>query len=183
MKQMKKSLSKFTNILFNAGRALALLCVILFVSCASVSYSSIYKNNKDSVSRNILLLLIYQVPSERIQEIIDNENRQILLQKEIERVAQRNQIDISLFKRTQLQRVQQVNTMYSEQLKRGMFTDRGRIYIKYGEPQSIMESTDSALGTIQKWVYSEPTKTFIFIYNSENYSYRLYNMHDEEIFK
>jgi len=160
-----------------------IIIIMLFVSCSSISYVSLYKNAQTSLTKNIVLSLLYQVPSERIKQIIDSDNSQILQQKEIERISARQSIHPNMFKKNQLQRIQYANTLYSEQLKKGMFTDRGRIYIKYGEPTAILDMNDKTLGKTQKWNYSELNKTFVFLYNEDHYTYKLYNVQDEDYFE
>ncbi len=158
--------------------------ILLFVtSCSSVSYWSLYKSNKEYSKKNVVIQLIYQVPSSRIKEIIDAPNNQILFQQEIERIAKRYELTAIQYKQQQLSRVQTANMMYSEPLKSGLFTDRGRLFVKYGEPQSISDVDDQKLGKVQKWVYANPNKTFIFIINDSTNSYTLYNVIDEEMFK
>ena len=70
-------------------------------------------------------------------------------------------------------RVKYVNKNYSI-LMPGWRSDRGRIYIIYGQPQYVDESYQDTMGyTYQKWVYPNG-KQFIFIDRSMSGDYSIY---------
>ncbi len=47
--------------------------------------------------------------------------------------------------------------------KNGITTDRGKIYIKYGEPDKIERYSNENGYMIEKWTYKNPDKKFIFV--------------------
>ena len=71
-------------------------------------------------------------------------------------------------------RVLHVNKKYGYLSTEGWETDRGRIYIIYGEPHIIDESYQDKMGyTYKKWVYLNG-KQFIFVDRNMSGDYSLY---------
>lgn len=124
---------------------------------------------------------MYNVQSERLSEILQKsgQEKESAFLSEVKNIAAKYEIEVSLYKKQQITRVALANSQYGEMLKKGMFTDRGRIYIKYGEPVNILDTDDDNLGKTQKWFYDDGNTIFIFILKEDDGSYRLYNISDE----
>jgi len=153
--------------------------VLLLMACGSISYSSLLRkaNNSD---KNIVLLFIYQIPSSRIQEILNSNNKEISVTNELKNIAQKQGLEIAYFKQQQLKRVVYSNQHLGETTTKGLFTDRGRIYVKYGEPDTIIDTDDEKYGKIQTWNYNNSEKSFIFLTNEELNTFKLVNVYDED---
>ncbi len=57
--------------------------------------------------------------------------------------------------------------------KSGADTDRGKIYIKYGKPKDIERSSNQYGKVEEKWIYDNPSRTFIFVDNEGAGDYTL----------
>ena len=81
------------------------------------------------------------------------------------------------YQREQLRRISYSN-LHFKSYKKGIFTDRGRIYIKYGEPDDITESDNTIT-----WLYHKYNKKFVFNYDSTyGGDYKLVNLTDEDLY-
>ena len=47
--------------------------------------------------------------------------------------------------------------------KIGTNTDRGKIFIKFGEPDNIQRGSDDYGRVIEKWIYKDKNRSFVFI--------------------
>jgi GWxTD domain-containing protein len=47
--------------------------------------------------------------------------------------------------------------------KSGLDTDRGKVYIQFGNPKSIERTSNEQGKVVETWIYENPLKTFIFI--------------------
>ncbi len=45
----------------------------------------------------------------------------------------------------------------------GLSTDRGRVYIRYGKPDSIERSSNDLGYVVETWIYSSPNQKFVFV--------------------
>jgi len=67
-----------------------------------------------------------------------------------------------------LRRIEDANRMFSSALQKGYLTDRGRVYVEYGPPNNVVESTDPSISyPYQIWQYyhltnSQNNKKFVF---------------------
>ncbi len=55
----------------------------------------------------------------------------------------------------------------------GAFSDRGKIYIKYGPPAKISRATSSDDKIVETWNYENPKRTFVFVDNEGTGKYLL----------
>lgn len=55
----------------------------------------------------------------------------------------------------------------------GAFSDRGKIYIKYGPPDKIDRNTSSEDKIVETWQYENPKRTFVFVDNEGTGKYLL----------
>ena len=67
-----------------------------------------------------------------------------------------------------LQEVMKVNANYSTRTRKGYDTDRGRVYLQYGQPNSIFESPNSVgVGRYEIWHYAkvktQSNRSFVFV--------------------
>ncbi len=69
-------------------------------------------------------------------------------------------------------RVRYANREFGDGIE-GWRTDRGRIYILYGPPDDIQESTDQNLRNYQIWIYNDLRKQFVFVQEHGFGEYRL----------
>lgn len=78
-------------------------------------------------------------------------------------------------------RILQADRKFSvHRYKQGWQTDRGRIYIKFGEPDEIsVENNPIGKYPTQTWFYYRLNKTFIFYDRSRIEDYKLYNKEEE----
>jgi GWxTD domain-containing protein len=45
----------------------------------------------------------------------------------------------------------------------GLSTDRGKVYIRYGQPDSIERSSNDLGYVVETWIYSSPNQKFVFV--------------------
>lgn len=45
----------------------------------------------------------------------------------------------------------------------GAFSDRGKVYIKYGQPEKIERNTSNEDKIVETWYYQNPKRTFVFV--------------------
>jgi GWxTD domain-containing protein len=45
----------------------------------------------------------------------------------------------------------------------GLSTDRGQVYIRYGQPDSIERSSNNLGYVVETWIYSSPNQKFVFV--------------------
>ena len=88
--------------------------------------------------------------------------------------------------RNQLQEIFYSRVLYADQkfsvhrYKKGWETDRGRIYIKFGEPDEIsVDNHPVGKYPTQTWFYYTLNKTFLFYDRSRIEDYKLYNKEEE----
>lgn len=55
----------------------------------------------------------------------------------------------------------------------GAFSDRGKIYVKYGQPNKIERNTSSEDKVVETWHYDNPKRTFVFVDNEGTGKYLL----------
>jgi GWxTD domain-containing protein len=69
---------------------------------------------------------------------------------------------------TYLRKIEDANRMFSTSLQKGYLTARGRVYVEYGPPNDIVESSDNSIAyPYQIWHYykltnSQSNKKFVF---------------------
>ena len=69
-------------------------------------------------------------------------------------------------------RVRYANRKFYEGVE-GWRTDRGRIYILYGQPNDIERSMDDMMRRYEIWIYHNLDRRYIFIQSTSNDVYRL----------
>src|SRR6056297_3444732 len=140
---MKIRIMKINNNINKIAKGIIFISLAFFVISGCTSYKTVYKELNDSGDRINYYLLLYRVPSKRIKYILNQskDKKNLLLKKEIEKIAKK------------LKRIRTANIKYGT-LEKGMFSDRGRIYIKYGEPDSIRTMDDDEYAQIIQWSYS-----------------------------
>lgn len=129
-----------------------------------LSYRQIYGGIDDGAGRMIFETLLYWSTPERMNAIIaaPQDKRNMMFSAEVEQISAKLGMETSAFKRQQINRVKYANMNFGY-LTKGMFTDKGRIWIKYGEPGQIRDAEDDDVyGTVDKWTYSDTMKTFVF---------------------
>lgn len=173
---------KINNNYYAAKGITFLLLLLILQACGGITSYSVYKNAKGK-DKTLVLSLIHQTKPERIQEIVsaDAQQQVLLLRSEYEIIAKRLGVDVQTYRNNQIRRVQTATVMYSDDYTRGIFTDKGRIYIKYGEPDSVKEEIDNTLGQLEIWNYKNPDKQFVFLIK-EHRVFKLYNLSEEDMF-
>jgi GWxTD domain-containing protein len=69
---------------------------------------------------------------------------------------------------TYLRKIEDANRMFSTALQKGYLTARGRVYVEYGPPNNVVESSDNSIAyPYQIWhyyklTYSQSNKKFVF---------------------
>lgn len=90
------------------------------------------------------------------------DRRAVAYKNAIERVASQLGMKVDRFKSRQDERIRESNLKFGS-IQRGMFTDKGKIWIKYGEPDRMEENVSSDFGTADVWTYVNPARTFYFV--------------------
>jgi len=160
---------------------LFLLSFLLFLTSCT-SYLKVYRSLETDQDKRYFHILLYWVKSERLEQFfkMDNLNKVRLIEQEIKEIAERMNMPPAAFKNRQLERVRLANMRYGS-VKRGMFTDQGRIFIKYGEPEKIIEEDDSVYGKIETWTYPAYDINFTFQVDEERHENRLLNLSDDRL--
>lgn len=177
---MKKRIMKINNNINKIAKGIIFISLAFFVISGCTSYKTVYKELNDSSDRINYYLLLYRVPSKRIKYILNQskDKKNLLLKKEIEKIAKKLNMDKHKYRMEQIKRIRTANIKYGT-LEKGMFSDRGRIYIKYGKPDSIRTMDDDEYGQIIQWSYSKYNKKFRFRYNTTKRSFHLINLYDD----
>ncbi|HOO60396.1 MAG TPA: GWxTD domain-containing protein [Candidatus Mcinerneyibacteriales bacterium] len=142
--------------------AFYLIALIILTSC--LSYRGLYGDLKEQTDKTMFTYLIYWRSPERIQEIMNYpvDKRRVVFNEEIKAIAEEIGLTENDFLRQQSERIRDVNMRFGY-VVRGMFTDKGMIWIKYGEPERVDENYDHDLyGTVEAWVYTTKDKVFYF---------------------
>ncbi len=136
--------------------------LLIFSSC--LSYRGVYSDLEEQTDKTMFTYLVYWRSPERIQEIMNYpvDKRRVVYNEEIKAIAGELGLTGNEFLRQQSERVRDVNMRFGY-VVRGMFTDKGKIWIKYGEPERVDENYDHDLyGTVEAWVYTTKDKVFYF---------------------
>ena len=59
--------------------------------------------------------------------------------------------------------------------RKGIDTDRGKIFILYGKPSETERSSDQLGKVVETWVYKNPYRKFIFVDETGTGEYKLKN--------
>ena len=154
---------------------------VLLSAAGCTTYKGIYKKHTGRNERLVFNYLLYWTTPERLLEIIEqpSDKRYVSFNNEIKEIAGRLGISVIEFKQQQMKRIQDVNMKFGY-LTRGMLSDKGRIWIKYGEPDSISEEQElDQYGLVEIWTYSEFSKKFYFS-DEENRIPILLNAQEED---
>ena len=139
------------------------LAVLLFLT-SCISYKRLYREAETHLDKKMISYLIYWEKPDKIREItiLPRDRRTVAYKKAIERVASQLGLKVDQFKSRQEQRIREANLKFGS-IQRGMFTDKGKIWIKYGEPERMEENVSSNFGTADVWTYVNPPRTFYFV--------------------
>jgi GWxTD domain-containing protein len=160
-----------------------LLLLMTFASItACTSYVKVYRNLTTEYEKKSFQVMLYWIPSERLEQIFTQapDKRKWMIEKEIEEIAGRQGLPVTAFKNRQIERVRMANMKYGT-YKQGMFTDRGRIYIKYGDPEKIVPGQTDAYGPVETWFYPMYKVEFVFQVDEDHNEYRLTNIKDDRL--
>ena len=160
-----------------------LLLLLTFASItACTSYVKVYRNLTTEYEKKSFQVMLYWIPSERLEQIFTQapDKRKWMIEKEIEEIAGRQGLPVTAFKNRQIERVRMANMKYGT-YKQGMFTDRGRIYIKYGDPEKIVPGQTDAYGPVETWFYPMYKVEFVFQVDEDHNEYRLTNIKDDRL--
>ena len=166
------------------GRVIRPLCLLLLfmIVTSCTSYLKVYRNLSSEYEKKSFQVMLYWIPSERLEQIFSQapDKRKWMIEKEIEEIAQRQELPVTAFKNRQIERVRMANMKYGT-YKQGMFTDRGRIYIKYGDPEKIVPGQTDAYGPVETWFYPMYKVEFVFQVDEDHNEYRLTNIKDDRL--
>ncbi|HPJ70982.1 MAG TPA: GWxTD domain-containing protein [Candidatus Mcinerneyibacteriales bacterium] len=166
------------------GRVIRPLCLFLLfmIVTSCTSYLKVYRNLSSEYEKKSFQVMLYWIPSERLEQIFSQapDKRKWMIEKEIEEIAQRQDLPVTAFKNRQIERVRMANMKYGT-YKQGMFTDRGRIYIKYGDPEKIVPGETDAYGPVETWFYPLYKVEFVFQVDEDHNEYRLTNIKDDRL--
>ena len=166
------------------GRVIRPLCLLLLfmIVTSCTSYLKVYRNLSSEYEKKSFQVMLYWIPSERLEQIFSQapDKRKWMIEKEIEEIAQRQELPVTAFKNRQIERVRMANMKYGT-YKQGMFTDRGRIYIKYGDPEKIVPGETDAYGPVETWFYPLYKVEFVFQVDEDHNEYRLTNIKDDRL--
>ena len=140
------------------------LLLLQFILTACVSYQMLYKDAETTLDEKMIGYLLYWEKPDKIKEItlMPRDRRVVAYKNAIERVAAQLGMKVDHFKSQQEQRIREANLKFGS-IQRGMFTDKGKIWIKYGEPDRMEENVSSDYGTADVWTYVNPSRTFAFV--------------------
>ena len=166
------------------GRVIRPLCLFLLfmIVTSCTSYLKVYRNLSSEYEKKSFQVMLYWIPSERLEQIFSQtpDKRKWMIEKEIEEIAKRQDLPVTAFKNRQIERVRMANMKYGT-YKQGMFTDRGRIYIKYGDPEKIVPGETDAYGPVETWFYPLYKVEFVFQVDEDHNEYRLTNIKDDRL--
>ena len=159
-----------------------LLLLVYFSVTSCTSYLKVYRNLTSEYEKKSFQVMLYWIPSERLDQIFSQtpDKRKWMIEKEIEEIAVRQGLPVTAFKNRQIERVRMANMKYGT-YKQGMFTDRGRIYIKYGDPEKIVPGQTDAYGPVETWFYPMYKVEFVFQVDEDHNEYRLTNIKDDRL--
>ncbi len=157
---------------------------------AAVSIASTFAElitGKDTLSSLINSLSPISSSTEKTfaTQIIDNETEYVMQQYLYSFWEKRNQNDPYTAFKKYMDLVKQVDEAYGNRVRRGYDTDRGRVYLQYGEPNSIARDyNDPSAYPYEIWHYYEARNQrnikFIF-FNTDLASNTFYLLHSTAI--
>ena len=166
------------------GLAIRSFFLLLFFTAVTscMSYQKVYRNLTSEFEKKSFQVMLYWVPSERLEQIFTQapDKRKWMIEKEIEEIAAQQDLPVTVFKNRQIERVRMANMKFGT-YRQGMFTDRGRIYIKYGEPEKIIPGETDAYGPVETWFYPMYKVEFVFQVDEDHNEYRLTNIKDDRL--
>jgi len=177
---MKKKIKQKNNLLKYRGKLIIPLVLILFIFNSCSSYISVFNNIKPH-EKKIFYYLLYRIKPKNMEYLfkLDKNRKIIRYRKIVQKVSNKLNMNVSEYKKMQINRIRKANIRYGK-YRKGMFTDRGRILIKYGEPLSISEKNLEQYGKVLVWQYSNQVEFKFSIHSTrEN---RLINLSDEKSF-
>ncbi len=145
-------------------KLVSVLPVLLLILASCVSYQALYREAETPLDEKMISYLIYWEKPDKIKEItlMPRDRRTVAYKNAIERIASQLGLKVDQFKSRQELRIREANLKFGS-IQRGMFTDKGKIWIKYGEPERIEENVSSEYGTAEVWTYVNPSRTFYFV--------------------
>ncbi len=152
-----------------------ILLALLLISC--VSYKNIY-SKLEGEDKKYFYLLLYEVPSKRIKQVLSykKHKKRYVVNKILKEESRKKGMPLQRYKAKKLEKIRRANMRYG-QYEKGIFTDRGRILIKYGYPESkknkIKKNNEYVI-----WSYPEYNVDFEFKKLSSG-EYKLINTVDE----
>ena len=151
-------INKFKKII--AGILIPAITLFLF-SCQT--YKSVYKNVKTKLDQKIYSILLYETSSKRINTVLNYpENKKAVTYRNmLKQIAESKNMSPSEYERLKRKRIRQANMKFGDYNK-GMFTDRGRIYIKHGEPETEKTINTKKYGSVLVWEYPGIGEIFRF---------------------
>lgn len=170
------------NKAFSRVSGAAFTAALLMFLTACTSYVKVYRKIDNVNEKKYFEYLIYWVDSDRLDAIFEMEGQKMAIsaENEVKKIAEDRGLDVNTFKKQQLMRVRHVNMRFGT-YKKGMFTDRGRIYIKYGEPDETKKTEEDGIGEVEQWKYSQYGVEFIFIVDETSGEYMLVNLEDDRL--
>jgi len=153
--------------------------IIFGLITGCVTYKNIYYSLENKNEKQMFYVLLYERTSLRIKQILNYpiKKRKNIYIKELKKISKDKNMKMNEYIIKKLHRIRQANMRFGT-VQKGIFTPRGEIFVKYGEPSLKKYDYDDNYGRILIWQYSKYNKIFKFSYNENKNKYQLINIHD-----